>query len=70
MYAQKKIILLYRLSAKKRSNPISMNTDTTSTVVFIAQINRNSLVEEGKYYEDSLMQNFVCYRPTSFHEIS
>lgn len=47
-----------------------MNTDTTSTVVFIAQINRNSLVEEGKYYGDSLMQNFVCYRPTSFHEIS
>lgn len=47
-----------------------MNTDTNSTVVFIAQINRNSLVEEGKYYGDSLMQNFVCYRSTSFHEIS
>lgn len=33
LYAQKKIILLYPLSAKKRSNQISMNTDTTSTVV-------------------------------------
>lgn len=39
-----------------------MNTDTSSTVPFIAHIKRNNLVEEGNYYGDSLLQNFGFYK--------
>lgn len=39
-----------------------MNTDTSSTVSFIAYIKRNNLFEEDKYYGDSLLRNFGFYK--------
>lgn len=47
---------------KKETNPILMNTDTSSTVPFINHINRNNLFEEDEYYGDSLLQNFGFYK--------